>query len=302
MRTALALLAVAGASAGLLPSALEQSAADAPCRPDLRYFRAPGCNLVAADTSAAPDPTGLWGRVECESPRRQRRVDRGGDNAPTATGASQGDRSFRRISVRDGDNYYGERCELGRNNHRPARPTFALAREGDHRAFFFSIRLPKRFPLKGEAWQSVVQLKQSQPSANGSGSPRLGLHASDRRFSLHAAGYPLWAVRAPRNRWVRFVLNVRFSQDPSRGSVRVLIDRNGDGDATDRRERSPRIRMATLKRETPGGTADGIAPGESIPAHLRVGIYHHPSYECPGRAGCVVHFDNIQVANLEDAG
>jgi hypothetical protein len=226
---------------------------------------------------------------------------RGGDSHPTAAGAPQGNSSFRRISVLDGDNYYGERCELGRNNHRPSRPTFALAREGDHRAFFFSIRLPEDFPLKGNAWQSVVQLKQSQPSANGSGSPRLGLHASDRRFSLHAAGRPLWSVPAHRNRWIRFVLNVRFSQDPSLGSVRVLIDRNRDGDATDRRERSPRIRMATLKRETPGGTSDGIAPGESIPAHMRIGIYHDDSYECPGPAGCVVHFDNVQVADLDDA-
>ena len=300
MRHALALLAVAGISAAALPPILEED--DAPCRPDLNHLRAAGCAVVAEDNSSAADPTALWGRVECESPRRQRRVANGGDPALTATGRRQGNNAYRRLAVRDGDDYYGERCELGRNNHRPSQPTFALGREGERRAFFFSIRLTRRFPLKGNAWQSVVQLKQAQPSANGSGSPQLGLHASARTFSLHAAGEPLWSAPARRNFWTRFVLDVNFSQESSRGWVRVRVDRNADGDTLDSRERSRQIPMATLKTETEGGTDnDGIDPGEAIPAHLRVGIYHDDSYDCPGPVGCVVHFDNVQVVDLDDA-
>ena len=300
MRHALALLAIAGISAVALPPILGED--DAPCRPDLNRLRAAGCTILAEDNSAAADPTALWGRVECESPARQRRMKRGGDPGPTATGRRQGNSAYRRISVRDGDDYYGERCELGRNNHRPSQPTFALAREGERRAFFFSIRLTRRFPLKGNAWQSVVQLKQAQPSANGSGSPQIGLHASSRTFSLHAAGRPLWSVPARRNFWMRFVLDVHFSQDSEAGWVQVRIDRNGDGDAFDSRERSRQIRLSTLKTETEGGNDDdGIDPGESIPAHLRVGIYHDDSYDCPAPVGCVVHFDNVQVMDLDDA-
>ncbi len=53
--------------------------------------------------------------------------------------------------------------------------------------------------------------------------------------------------------------------------------------------------MATLKRETTGGTDDGIAPGESIPSHLRVGIYHNPAIACPPPSGCSTQVDNVQV-------
>lgn len=300
MRHALALLAIAGISAAALP-VLGSDEGGAPCRPDLNRLSAAGCTVVAEDNSAAANPAGLWGRVECESPTRQRRMEERGDPAPTATGRPQGNDAYRKLSVLDGDDYYGERCELGRNNHRPSLPTFALGREGERRAFFFSVRLTRRFPLKGNAWQSIVQLKQSQPSANGSGSPQIGLHASARTFSFHAEGEPLWSVRARRNFWTRFVLDVRFSQDPDRGSVRVRVDRNGDGDTFDRRERSRLMRLATLKTETGGGTDDGIEPGEPIPAHLRVGIYHDSSYECPAPVGCVVHFDNVQVMDLDDA-
>ena len=301
MRTAAALLAIAGISAaGLLP--LGSNGDDEPCRPHLRDLTAPGCDVVAADTSAKENPTPLWGRVECESPQRVRQIERGGDRARTAGGERQGNTSYRWISVRDGDNYYGERCELGRNNHRPSAPTFALAREGDHFAVFFSIRLPPRFPHRGNAWQSVLQLKQTQPSANGSGSPQLGLGVNQAKFSLTSAGRDIWSIPARRERWVRFALNIRFSRDSDRGSVRLFADLNGDGDARDRRERSPRLERKTLKTETAGGDSDdGIKAGESIPAHLRVGVYHDDAYECPAPAGCAVHYDNVQVVDLADA-
>ncbi len=82
----------------------------------------------------------------------------------------------------------------------------------------------------------------------------------------------------------------------------MFADLNGDGDARDRHERSRRLELATLKTETSGGDPDdGIKRGESIPAHLRIGIYHDDAYDCPGPTGCAVHFDNVQVVDLADA-
>jgi hypothetical protein len=69
-----------------------------------------------------------------------------------------------------------------------------------------------------------------------------------------------------------------------------------DGDAGDPGEQSPTFHVATLKREIPGGDpSDGIAPGESIPSHLRTGVYHNPEIDCPPPDGCSVEVDNIEV-------
>ena len=46
----------------------------------------------------------------------------------------------------------------------------------------------------------------------------------------------------------------------------------------------------------PNGTSDGYGPGDTIPDHLRAGIYHNPSISCPPPSGCSVDVDNVQVA------
>ncbi len=206
----------------------------------------------------------------------------------------------------DGDDVWGERCELGWNDHRGG-PT-ALYREGDHSVTFASFRLPASYPLENTSWQVVMQMKQTQPSANGGGTPVLSLEAKGGRWRLlqSTSNGPsgdtreLWTAPAARGVWTRFAFDVTYSQDPARGSVQVDVDLNGDGDASDSAERSPAIGTYTLKRETEGGCAtDGIAPGESIPSHLRVGIYHHPAIACPPPTGCAVEIDNVQIV---DAG
>jgi hypothetical protein len=56
------------------------------------------------------------------------------------------------------------------------------------------------------------------------------------------------------------------------------------------------MRTYTLKREIRGGGRDGIAPGKSIPSHLRAGLYHDEGYSCPeSSGGCSVDVDNVQV-------
>lgn len=110
----------------------------------------PACTVVASDTSLNPDPTPFWGSIECgTSPSnpiasRHQQITTGGDAMAQGTGFGQNDQSFRRLTVMDGDDFYGERCELGLNDNRTS--PVALYNEGRRRATYFSIRLPESFP------------------------------------------------------------------------------------------------------------------------------------------------------------
>jgi hypothetical protein len=203
--------------------------------------------------------------------------------------------------VLDGDDYYGERCELGLNDWRSS--PVALYHEGERLLTFASFKLPSQFPLDTPAWQVVMQMKQTEPT-DGAGfpTPVLALHAFNGRWRLYHTGggnrgpgdEQVWSAPAKTDRWVRFAFNVLYSADPSRGSVRIWVDRNGDGDALDPHERSRRFALQTLGREQPGTSADGLVAGASIPSHLRIGIYHNPAYRCE-RNRCSIGIDNVGV-------
>ena len=75
----------------------------------------------------------------------------------------------------------------------------------------------------------------------------------------------LWSAPARTGTWTRFAFDVHYSQYASQGSIKVYVDLNGDGDATDPGEQSPTFNTYTLKTETAGTNSDGIAAGESIP-------------------------------------
>lgn len=273
------------------------------CAPQPGALTAPGCQVVFEDTAQAADPIPLWGSLDCASASRHQQV-AGGDPYPTALGASQGDGFARRLSVLDGDDYWGERCELGQNDHRSGPTT--LYREGDHRLTFFSLKLGSDFPLSTTKWQVVMQMKQSNPADNGDGTPVLALWAQNGQWVLEqsdSAGpaektHHVWSTPAQTGSWTRFALDVVYSQSSSQGYVKVYVDLNGDGDALDAGEQSPGFQTYTLKYETAGGPEDGIAPGTSIPSHLRIGPYHAPEVACPGPGGCSLELDNVQVVNV----
>ena len=271
------------------------------CEPDLMAtLTASGCRQVFDDSGESGNPSSLWGDLGCAASSRHALVG-AGDPHPTAAGISQADSSSRRLTVIDGDDVWGERCEVGRNSWQTG-PT-AVYREDQRAITFLSLKLNPSFPLGTSSWQSVMQMKQAQPAANGSGTPMLSLEAKSGRWSLWQSdsvnysdvNHQVWSTPATTETWTRFAFDIVYSQDPGVGEVTVYVDLNGDGDAADSGERSPTMRMATLKRETSGGTDDGISPGESIPSHLRVGVYHHPAIGCPPPGGCSAQLDNVQV-------
>jgi hypothetical protein len=255
----------------------------------------PGCATVADDTAADPNPVPFWGSVECESASRYSYGTSGGDPHPTASGAAQPDGAYRQLTVLDGDDTWGERCELGRNDHRTGPTTFY--EEGDHLVTFISLRLPGNFPLAAATWQTVMQMKQAQPSDDNCCGPELEMQARMGRWYVVDSWHDLFNFPAQPNVWTRFAWDVFYSQDPNQGWIQVSADLNGDGDFGDAGERSPLVHTATLRTEPDGphGTSDGLAPGDPIPSHLRAGIYHNPSIPCVAPAGCSVDVDNVQV-------
>lgn len=268
------------------------------CVVDAATLSAPGCSLIKSDTGEVADPEQLWGNIECASDSRAQRPSNGGDTHIGATGAPTTDGFFRRLSVFDGDDFYGKRCELGRNEHRfgdeGGDGTFMTYHEGERRITFLSVRLDQSLPIQTHNWQTIMQMKQAQPSANGGGGPILEMQLRDNEFHLESPTETYFEAPATGGVWTRIALDVQYSPDPDVGSVTMYVDTNGDGDAADPGEQSPVIRTATMKREIAGGwEGDGIDPGQAIPSHLRAGIYHDPLIPCA--TGCSIDLDNVQV-------
>jgi hypothetical protein len=270
------------------------------CVRGLDRLTARGCQRVFSDDGTNTRPGRVWGSVDCQRSSRVHERRHGGDRHVTAAGRRLANRGYRRITVFDGDDFWGERCELGRNgdHHAPN----VLYHAGQHRITFMSLRLTSSFPLGVNTWQVVMQMKQTQPAANGDGTPVLSLNAFNGRWRLMQSTSPgpsyntreLWSAPARKGAWTRFAFDVHYSRHADRGSIKVFADLNRDGDATDRGEQSRRFHTYTLKREIRGGSRDGIPAGHAIPSHLRAGIYHNPAIPCPA-GGCAVDLDNVQV-------
>ena len=253
----------------------------------------PSCEEVGSDTTSNSNPLPFWGSIDCANASRYATVANGGDEHPTATDNPQGNDSYRRLTVDDGDDFYGERCELGLNN-RNRGPT-AFYREGDHRVTYFSERLPGNFPIASERWQTVMQMKQAQPSHGQIEGPALEMQVIDGRWYVIDSWHTAYSFPAKAGLWTRFAWDVYYSKDPGQGWLQVSADLNDDGDFEDPGERSPVIHAATMATEASGYPGDGIAAGTAIPSHLRIGVYHDPAISCPAPTGCSVDVDNVQV-------
>jgi Polysaccharide lyase len=260
---------------------------------DLIASGMPGCATLLNDPASNPDALSIWGRYDCQTSSRHQLISGGADTHPLATGSAHGNDSFRRLTVVDGDDFYGERCELGYNNWERGPTT--LYHEGERRITYFSLRLPNNYPLSSTRWQVVMQMKQTHPADGGDGAPIIELDAKGGRWRLINSWNEVWSVPAQLNRWTRFAFDMRYSQDPGKASMKVYVDLNGDGDSADANEQSPTFNVPTLKREISGTSSDGLDAGESIPSHLRLGPYHDPAISCPSSSPCAVDVDNVQV-------
>ena len=266
---------------------------------DIEFTLPSACTVLGSDTASNPDPIPFYGHMDCANASRHQQITSGGDPSAMTVGGSQGDSAYRRLTVIDGDDYWGERCELGINDKYGP---MAFYHEGQRRVTYASFRLNNSFPLNSENWQGVMQIKQAQTSDNGGGTPVLSLSAFDAHWSLWHSGagytsedFKLWEAPASKNQWTRIAIDAKFSQHASVGWVKMYVDLNADGDFDDGDEQSPRFHTNTLKYETGTDNSDGISAGQSIPSHLRVGMYHDSVIPCPAPTGCAVEADNVQV-------
>ena len=267
---------------------------------------APGCSVLRSDSASSADPKpGLWGSIEAVSESRYQYMTSGGDSRPKADGAGQGDSAYRKLTVVDGDDYWGERAELGRNwwqngenGGSQTNGAFALGREGDRRITFWSMRFPSGFPMGTNAWQQIGQWKQAQPYTDAYTATRnpdgngvtLEMQMYGNQFRLFTWWQQRWATPAPPlDKWIRFAADVTFSQWPGVGKVQVFVDSNADGDFQDSGETSPVWSGATLMYAT--APHSGLAAGQSVPSMLALGIYHNPS----AYGTTSIELDNVQV-------
>ena len=253
---------------------------------------APACLLSASDLASAQNPLSFWGKIDCAAEERYAYVEGGGDTHLSATG-EQTDGDYRKVTVIDGDEDSGERCELGENS--TSGPT-AFYHEDENVLTYFSEKLPSNFPLNIDAWQVTMQMKQAQPSHDDGSGVALEMESRDGHWIVSDLWHQLWSFPAQSETWTRFAWNVYYSKDPEKGWVQVSVDLNGDGDFDDPGERSPVLHAATLATELPEyAEADGIEAGSGIPSHLRMGIYHDESIPCPAPVGCSVDLGNVQI-------
>jgi hypothetical protein len=213
-----------------------------------------------------------WASSSCASSNRIARV-----TAPRAQG-----RWAYRFEVRDGDDSYGERCELGQGN--PRRHGFPVFDEGEKHWISWQVYLPDNYPIHTHSWNVFTQLKQ----LGSLGTPVVSMEVRNGRFHLMNSDTnhdssdtrTKWTGRARRKTWVKFTLHVKFSPSASVGFMELFGDL-GDG----RGERRLTSRIHTYTMKTDGGRA--------VPSHARIGIYRDPSI----RGTAQIYFDGYSIAD-----
>jgi hypothetical protein len=192
-----------------------------------------------------------------------------------STFRAQGQHSYR-FEMRNGDDSFGERAELGQGMPTIARYQDRVFHAGDERWIAMQYYLPADWP-GDDRWQTVLQLK---PIDGGGGGPSIGLDAGHNKLTFYGNANT-WGSTAgtffdgggsmghgsfplTRARWIKLTLHVVFSANPAAGSVEVFGDL---GDGAGMRTLVPRRTRATMKYNN----------GAMDPAHLRVGIYRDPA-------------------------
>src|SRR5438552_3399231 len=121
------------------------------------------------------------------------------------------------LTLHDGDQSWGERCELGMGN--PTGPGFPLFHEGDDRWMSFQVYLPSDYPINTPNWNVIFQIHQQ----GDGGCPPIALHVEDGQFKLFNSSSPnyvldtneKWHAPAHANMWAKFTLHMKFSGSDS---------------------------------------------------------------------------------------
>jgi hypothetical protein len=209
-----------------------------------------GAVILAEDDCTNPDPIPLWRSLDAADPSRHVWLPSGG---PTGG-------PYRSLTVKDGDNFYGERCELG---HNLLGDTFHESKEGDHNIVEEWFRLPTGFPLVMTNWQTISQQKEIEnytapiaPEGVAHEKQVRGGKLFIRKFwvDLEPKGIPITT-----GIWYCSAVEMLHSADPAKGFLRHTL--NG-------------VQGAIYKGQT---LAVETATGRAIPNHVRRGIYHDPA-------------------------
>src|SRR3954447_26042004 len=240
-----------------------------------------GSGVASARTLAVADAEHAlgreWANYSCADRSRVKRV-----QSP----AAQGNRAYE-LAIRDGDNSYGERCEIGMGN--PGKPGFPLFEEGDERWISFQVYLPDDYPIDTPDWQLFFQIHQQ----GDGGCPPISLGVEDGKFKLFKSARntyvldtrELWSGPAQRNRWVTFTLHIKNSTDPNVGFVELFGDLDGSGVKT----LLEKTATHTMTKDPRGGGA--------MTNHARVGIYRDPDI----RGNSHVLFDGFTISPDRDS-
>jgi hypothetical protein len=185
----------------------------------------------------------------------------------SATTVAKGAFSYR-IALNDGDSCFGERDDVGQGN--PTRTGFEnrLFSNGDDRWTSFQVYLPTDFDAAQSRWQVIAQWK-----GLGDGGPPLALHVRSGNFVLARSTTnvasdtqttDIWSGPAPKNRWVKFTIHIKFSPLISTGFVELFSDNASAGNVTQ------------VLPQTPAYTMKVDTSGNPIQSHARIGIYRDP--------------------------
>ena len=234
-----------------------------------------------------------WADLSCASSSRVKRVKRP---------APPGRRAYR-IRVNDGDDSYGERCELGMANTGAS----DIDRVGGSRVLFHNgteswiaqqIMLDRRvysfcgtecgLDYDGGLVQQLKQTGACGTPANGIVTrdlPGVGPVLEHRNSAENDCGNAtmksLWRVPVRRGKWISILQHVRWSTDPGIGFIATWINGrpvqpslDGSSKHVERTGDEVRIHTWTLKD---GPSVDRLPQCTAHPcAHLRNGVYRDP--------------------------
>jgi hypothetical protein len=212
-----------------------------------------------------------WANFSCQDASRIARV-----TSPAAQG-----RNAYRVDLHDGDDSFGERCEMAMGN--PTRAGFPVFEQGDESWIAYQVYLPAGFPSDGNKYNEITQFKQ----VNDLCSPALTLHVEQGQLMLFhsednrssCGGRSVWRAPVVWDRWIKLLYHVEWSSDPERGSVELYGDIDGSGVKL----LIPRTAMFTMKMDPAGLT---------LPVDARLGIYRDRAIAGDATA----YFDGFTIA------